>query len=97
MATIAMNAATASRAAFHALVRVSRSRRMRTAAIAASTEIAIIARNSSVRLSIVSGLPTVGGLAGYFVNGIALIVRNAASASSADVARAFSLLSRPYA
>src|SRR5690348_16272435 len=87
IAIVAMNAAAASRVAFQLLVRLRRSRRMRVAAIAASTVIAIIARKSIVRLSIVSGLPTVGGFAGYFVNGIAVIVRNAAPARTADVAR----------
>jgi hypothetical protein len=40
-----------------------------TAAMAASTEMAIISRYSTVRRWMVSGSPTAGGDAGYFANG----------------------------
>ena len=50
-----------------------------------------------MRVSIVSGSPTPGGFAGYFVNGTSVIVRNAPAPSSADRARGPNVPTRPYA
>src|ERR1700754_1965759 len=80
-ATTTTNAANAAIAAFHAPSDGSSERRIRPAAIAADTEITIIRKYNTVRRPLVSGLPIVGGLAGYFVNGTITIVRYAPSAS----------------
>jgi hypothetical protein len=68
-ATSTRNAATATSAAFNWPRRPRSSRRSRPAAIAARIVSAIMVRNRTVRLSIVSGLPTVGGLAGLLREG----------------------------
>jgi hypothetical protein len=93
--TTTTKTAPAASAAFQPPRDAASERRTRAAATIASTEMAIIAKNSTVRRSMVSGLPTDGGLAGYLMNGTRVIDTKAPPASSAAVARAPLAPTRP--
>src|SRR5438093_3443818 len=67
----------------------------RTAAAAATTDQVSINRYSSVRAPIVSGLPTDGGLAGYFKKGTRNTTTNAPAASHIVVRAGLARPTRP--
>ena len=91
----AMKAAPPMAADGHSPERASSRRASPMANMTAISEIAIMTRNSAVRLPSVSGLPTAGGLAGYFQNGIIATETKPAAASKAAVARGPNCPMRP--
>ena len=66
-----------------------------TAPIAAARLMASMVKYSALRRPMVSGLPTEGGLAGYFRNGTTNTAPNPTTATSSDVPRAPSGPTRP--
>ena len=93
--TIATNPTAATMPAVTPSHRASNLRATTTAAIAARTETSSIAKYSLVRLPMVLGSPTAGGVAGYFRNGTSATATNPIPATSRVDPRAESRPRRP--